>query len=133
MSRNKINFLRDFIPNDFFFIKDPLIKIFHIPDFLEWQLFLNELSESKFYVIEVEFVPNWDLYDEDGPTIKLCKPFLVTKFSNPSLISDFIMSKIKDSCYTFDLNFEIKVEDMNKIKPTEVPGIIIIYKEITIF
>jgi hypothetical protein len=75
MTINNITFLHDIIPSDMFIINNPSITIHHINDFLQWKLFLNKLEIDKAYVVILEFVPFWDFYNSNGPTILLSNPF----------------------------------------------------------
>jgi hypothetical protein len=40
---------------------------------------------------------SWFTYEEDSPVISLSKPILITKNSNPRLISNFIKNQVR-SC-----------------------------------
>lgn len=127
MTINRITYLSDYIKYDICIINEANLTILHFGDLLDWKIFLSDLIEDQIYVVSLELVPNFDILDEDGPNIILSKPILITKNSNPKVISDFIFSKIHDACNSYGLQDNIINRD---IKSTELPGVIIKYKAI---
>jgi len=126
MSINKITYLDQFYKSGIFSIIDPLIEIFQFNDYIETSRFLSRLEDDKIYVITFEFIPSFiQDYGED-PTIFLSKPVLITKNSNPRLISNFINERIQLSCRLFYLDDSLLENNMG-------PGVIIKYKEINLF
>jgi hypothetical protein len=95
MSISKITFLHEIIPNDIFILNNPYVNRLYFNDTIEINQFLNELKNDTVYVVTLEFVYSWLLYEEDGPIINLTKPILITKNSNPRVISNFIKNRIK--------------------------------------
>jgi hypothetical protein len=128
MSITNITFLEEFIPNGIFHISGPYILIFFDFDILELKKFLIKLEDDKIYVVTLDFVVSWMMYDEDTPSMILSKPILITKNSNPRVMSDFIMNKLNSAVDTYYLDDSI----MQKVG-SEGPGIILRYKEINIF
>lgn len=95
MTINRITYLKDIIPNDMFCINNPYITRFYFNDYIEISQFLNQLEKDKAYVVSFEFICSWLMYEQDDPTILLSKPILVTKNSNPRVISEHIKSRIQ--------------------------------------
>jgi hypothetical protein len=102
---------------------------FNYTDKLEVSKFLETLESGKVYVVTFEFVYSFDLYDEDRPTINLTRPNLVTKNSNPELISKILQKLINITCETSHLNDLIN-EESNTL---EKGGIIEKHTEINLF
>jgi hypothetical protein len=98
MSINKITYLDQFVFTNFTVFTNSLIKRFYFNDIIEVTQFLNELEIDKFYVVSLEFVLSWLQYKEDSPIIILSKPIIITKNSNPRLITNFIKDKIRLAC-----------------------------------
>jgi hypothetical protein len=91
---------------------------------------MNYLDSEKCYVLTFELFLI-EPYDEDDiPVITLCNPILVTKNSNPILISKFLLNKISLADDRFDLDYDlIKNMRLNK----GAPYIRVKYKEINLF
>jgi hypothetical protein len=72
-----------------------------------------------------------DLTDNNVPCITLCEPILITKYSNPILISKFILNQISLAddkfCLDLDLLMEMRLNDKTG------PYILVKYNEINIF
>jgi hypothetical protein len=66
------------------------------------------------------------MHDENSPVITLSKPILVTKNSNPKIISKFIQDRIHLTCEAFYLNDDL----MDNL---EGPGVLAKYKAINLF
>jgi hypothetical protein len=96
ISINRITYLQNFFDYDICFFTDSHFKILEFSDNLEIKNFLSELKEDQIYVIILEFIYSTLTYDEEGPTINLSKPILLTKNSNPDMLSKFIHEKINE-------------------------------------
>lgn len=129
MSINRITFFDDLIPNDLWVFSKCHVTIFNYSDRLEVYKFLQTLESGKVYVVAFEFVYSFDLYDEEGPTINLTRPILITKNSSPELISNFLGKLIGIACETYHLNDLIN-EESNTL---EKGGIIVKHSEINLF
>jgi len=129
MSINNITYLDQFIDNKLFIFNNPIVTRFHFNDYIDVSLFLRDLENDKAYVVTFDFVLSWLQYDEDSPVINLSKPILVTRNSNPRLISNFILNRISLACDNYYLAEEIM--DM-LIKP-DGPGVIVKYNQINLF
>jgi len=128
MSINKITFLESIIPNDVFCLNNSMISRLYFFDSFEISLFLDILETDKVYVACFEYISSWNLYDEDSPVITLSKPILLTRNSNPRIVSKFIKSQINLACFSY--NLEITEDMPNKL---DAPGVIVKYREINIF
>jgi|HubBroStandDraft_1064217.scaffolds.fasta_scaffold22055_3 hypothetical protein len=130
MSTNKITFLHDFLPNDYknnlIYYPESSITRFYFSDYIEVDQFLDGLDDDKLYVLSLELVYCWESYDDNSPVIVLSKPFLVTKDSNPRLISRYLQYKINIACHSYSLDEEL----IHAIDVVDKPGIIVRYKEI---
>jgi len=51
------------------------------------------------------------MYDEDGPSINLGKPILITKNSNPKIISNYLNARINMMIDTFYLDDSILISN----------------------
>ena len=129
MSINKITYLDQFVFTNFTVFTNSLIKRFYFNDIIEVTQFLNELEIDKFYVVSLEFVLSWLQYKEDSPIIILSKPIIITKNSNPRLITNFIKDKIRLACdnHYLDDDFIHCMIDWDR------PGVLIKYSEINLF
>ena len=130
-SINKITYLDDIYSNEdsnIYYFRNSYINRFYLMDKNEVADFLLNLDNSKIYLITFEFVISWLQYEEDSPILILSKPILTTKDSNPSLISDFILSKIRLACDNYYLDEEIMVMMNN----SDGPGVIVKYSEFRI-
>lgn len=132
MTINRITFLEDIIPNNIFAVPDPKLIRFYFNDSFEIARFLFSLDLDKTYVVSFEFVYSWLLYEEDGPFLTLSKPILVTRESNPKIISAFILEKLNLAINAFYLDDSIIYNDDDNYK-LDGPGIIVKYKEIRLF
>lgn len=130
MSINNITYLSQFTALGFFIFTNPELAWFYFTDYLEVKLFLSHLDSEKCYVLTFELFLI-EPYDEDDiPVITLCNPILVTKNSNPILISKFLLNKISLADDRFDLDYDlIKNMRLNK----GAPYIRVKYKEINLF
>lgn len=105
MSINKITYFRDIFHHDIFILNNSDSSIFHFADKLEVKGFINDFIEiDKVYVVVFELVLSFDTFDSGGPYIVLSDPILLSRNSNPELISKFIHHKINVCCNRY--NFE---------------------------
>lgn len=127
MSITRITYLDQFYTSGIFTIYDPLVNILHFQDNLELTEFLSELEADKNYVVTFNLIqPEMD-GDDENPSITLSKPILITKNSNPKLISDFLEDKIQLACNSFYLDESLfEIEDKGLV-------VIVRYNEINIF
>lgn len=128
-SINKITFFDDIYSNnknEIYYIRNSYINRIYFHDHQEISDLLYNLEDNKIYVITFDFIISWLQYEEDSPVINLCKPILITKHSNPRLISDFIQSKIRIACDNYYLNDDI----MDKLIEADGPGVIAKYSEL---
>lgn len=128
MTINKITFLESIIPNDVFCLNNSMITRLYFFDSLEITIFLDTLKVDKVYVVCFEYISSWNLHDEDSPVITLSKPILITRNSNPRIISNFIKSQIDLACLSYNIE---QIENM--YDKTETAGVLIKYREINIF
>jgi len=129
MSINNITFVDQFFPKGILFISDPIVNRFYFNDILEITQFLGSLKGDKVYVLSLELVYSWLIYDdEDCTVITLSKPILITKNSNPRVISNFIKSRLflAIDSYFLDDSFIYN-------KDYDGPGVLVKYKEINLF
>jgi len=132
MSINKITYLNQIIPNNFFVFAD--FKFYHLffTDFIDLKQFLDQLEIDKVYVLTFElhmseFIENEDI---DIPVITLSKPILVTKNSNPVLISKFLLNQISFADENLDLNYELMLQIRINKGP---PYVLVKYNQIKLF
>jgi hypothetical protein len=131
MSINKITYLSQYSAVGFFIFTNPEFAWFYFSDYLEIKQFLNCLESRKCYVLTFElFLSELDDDDEDIPVITLCNPILVTKNSRPTLISKFLLNKIRIADEKFELNYDLLV---NMRLNRGAPYIRVKYREINLF
>lgn len=129
ISTNRITYFHDLIPNDICILNNTDFTIFHFSDSLDVKHFLAKLNEDTIYIVNFEFVLSLAFYDSDGPTINLSKPILITKNSNPVIVSKFIHGRIQDCLNRFQLNYSYPVFD----NTGDGPGVIVKFRKVTIF
>jgi hypothetical protein len=113
-----------------FLSNNSYIDRFYFNDSIEIKHFLKNLEIDTVYVATLEFVYSEMLIDEEDPIILLSKPILITKNSNPTVISKFIIEKIRLVCDIYFLEDEILTcKQGNK----DGPGVIIKYSKINLF
>jgi hypothetical protein len=56
-----------------------------------------------------EYITSLLMYDGDGPSINLGKPILITKNSNPQIISDYFKERINMMIDTYYLDDSILI------------------------
>lgn len=129
MSINNITYLDKVYPHGILFFNKPTISRFYFSDYIEVKLFLDRLHENKVYVISFNWVMSQLNYSEDSPLMTLSDPILITKNSNPKLISKFIRDQIKLASDIYFIDEDIA----NMLIESEGPGVICKFNEINLF
>jgi hypothetical protein len=131
MSINRITYFHQIIPSNFFVFADFSFHLLYFTDFIEVKQFLNLLEIDKVYVLTFELhVSDFNDDDEDVPVITLCKPILITKNSNPVLISKFLLHQISLADESLDLNYDLILQmRLNK----GAPYVLVKYNQINLF
>jgi hypothetical protein len=93
------------------------------------KLFLANLEKDKAYVLIFELFLS-EFHENDIPVITLSEPILITKNSNPALISKFLINQTILASERFDLDYEL-IKDMRLDKGA--PYIRVKYNEIKLF
>jgi len=132
MTITNITYLDQFYPHNLAIFNNPSINRLYFNDYIEITQFLRSLEPDKIYVLTFDFVVSWLMFEEDSPVLNLSKPILVTKNSNPRLISNFIKDRIRLACDTYYLDDTI-LEMIECSDNSDKPGVIIKYNEINIF
>lgn len=65
---------------------------------------LSELETEQAYVVTFELFVSSLMCCEETPSITLTKPILITKNSNPELISNYLKDRINIACETLYLD-----------------------------
>jgi hypothetical protein len=129
MTINNITYLNQFIPHGVIAINNPIIDRFNFWDIIEITKFIRKLDQDKVYVINFEFVYSCLLHEDEDPVIKISKPILVTKNSDPKLISDFLKNKVDLIIDLYYLDDEI-IKSLGK---EDSPSILVKFSDIRIF
>jgi hypothetical protein len=129
MSINRITFLDQVIPHGMFIFNNPSVDVLHFYDSLDLRIFLNRLKIDKAYVVTFEFVTSLMVYNEETPVLSLSKPILITKNSNPKIISDYLKERIDLAIDIYYLDDSILDSHNNPVGP----GIVVNYSEINLF
>ncbi len=111
MTINNITYLNEIYENTMFISNNSDFKILNYYDHLEIKHWLNSLEVDQAYVVTFEFVISLMMYDEDGPSINLGKPILITKNSNPKIISNYLNARINMMIDTFYLDDSILISN----------------------
>jgi hypothetical protein len=127
MSINRITYLSELKTEKFFLWSDYLFTHLLFSDIIEVTQFLRELEKDTIYVVTLELIIAE--LNGDVPCITLCNPILITKNSNPKLISKFILNQISLADYNFDLNYDLLME----MRLSSVPCVLLKYNQINIF
>jgi hypothetical protein len=70
------------------------------------------------------------MYEEDSPVINLSKPLIITKNSNPKLLSTFLKQRIRLAC---DYNY-LDEDNLNmSMDSKDGASVLVKYKEINLF
>jgi len=126
-SVTKISFLEDLLNEDqnynydIIYFRKPNLIWLKFGDFIEIMNVLSLLQDNKAYVATFDLILDQSGFEFADPTIKLGPPLLISKDSNPWLISKYLVSKVSKACNSFDLN------DQNEV------SILLKYKEIKVF
>jgi len=128
MTNNNITFLEQIIPNNLFCSTNAQKERLYLSDTLEITQFLLTLEHDTVYVVTFDFIFSWMMYDEDQPVISLTKPILITKNSNPRVISKYLNNRIYEACNYYYLDDSSLDLDKNN-----APGILINYSKINLF
>lgn len=109
------------------YIRNSYITWFHFNDFKEINEILDTLQPNKPYIMSFDLIIDRLGFQLGDPSIILGKPILISKDSNPWLISNYLKERIRLACDRYALD-ESWLELGN-----DGPGVLVKYKEITIF
>jgi len=127
MTITNITFLEEIIPNKMFVFTNSLTKEFYFCDIIEVTKFLSSLEKDQAYVVTFDFIYSILMYADDTPTISLGKPILITKNSDPEVISNYLKDKVILACNTHYLNYP------NMGDPIDGIAVIVNYAKINLF
>jgi hypothetical protein len=130
MTKNNITFFDKYFPEGIIILIDPYIHILDKINTQGVEDFMYRLDEDKVYIVTLEFIHSFLLYDAHCPSIVLSRPILVDKNSNPEVIIDFITKRIDyfHQNYYWDDSLLTELEEgSNK---NNGPGILLRYKEV---
>lgn len=130
MSINNITYLSQFISYNFFIFTNYKFTLLYFSDIIEINQFLKSLEIDKTYVVTFELIMS-ELTDTDIPSITLCEPIIITKLSNPILISNFILNQINLADEKFSLDYDL-ISNL-RLNDKSSPYILIKYNEINLF
>lgn len=122
LSVTTITFLEDLLNEDhnysfdIIYFRNPNFIWLKFGDFQEIMDFLTLLESDKAYIANFELIFDQNGFEFGEPTINLGSPILISKDSNPWLISDYLKSKIVKSSNSFDLNDQNEVSILVKYK-----------------
>ena len=105
-SNNNITFLKDVKPH-ILLNKRGKFKYFYIPHFEIKGIkdFISTLEDQSLYTV----IPSISLYGKDeDPHLILSKQILITSYSNPTLINEFLNIQLDKAVTDFDFNLENK-------------------------
>jgi len=97
--------------------------IFNFCDFKDVQDFLDNLDHDKAYVLTFDLITDKSGYELGNPSIILGSPILISKNSNPWLISNYLSERIKLATWSYGLEYDMK----------DGPGVIVKYREINLY
>lgn len=86
---------------DIIYIRNSEFTWFHFNDFKEISDFLGLLYHDKCYIITFDLILNPELYIMGEPSLNLGSPILITKDSNPWLLSKYIVERIRICCESY--------------------------------
>jgi len=100
LSINKITYYEDLtkdIKDCSFVIIDAITETetFHLIKVNETSDFLNKLDDNANYIVNIEFIPDFALFDENAPKMILSKPFLINRYSSSTNITKFIFERLE--------------------------------------
>jgi hypothetical protein len=129
MSISKITYLDQIITYKLFVFSSFEFLHLHFCDEVEISLFLKNLDIDQTYVLTLELWLSEDTCEEDPPVITLCKPILITKSSNPTLISKFILNQISLADNRFNLDYDL----IKNMALSGGPFVLVKYNKINLF
>jgi hypothetical protein len=127
LSINKITYLEDILNEkenyhlNIFFLRKPNLLWLSFSDYKEIMNLLCLLDHNKAYIVTFDLILDQSGYQLGDPSIILGSPILISKDSNPWLISKYLSSKVVKSCNSYDLNDQTEV------------SILVKYREIIVF
>jgi len=129
LSINQITFVKDVFrkSNDsasINYFENAHITWFKFWDKCEVKDFIELLDYNKAYLVSFELILDMEGFEQGDPTLLISSPILISKDSNPKLISKFISKKAISACYNYNLYHDIA---------KEAPSILVKYKEINLF
>jgi hypothetical protein len=133
LSVTKITFIDELIgddnvnPTDIIFINNSHITWLHFIDFQELLDLLSLLDNNKAYVISFDLIFDKLSFSLGNPSLNLTKPILISKNSNPWLISSYLQERIRMACDLYNL------DESCLAKGVDGPGLLVKYKEFNIY
>lgn len=127
LSINKITFLEDILKDEenyhfnIFYLRKPNLVWLSFGDIKEIMNLLCLLDNNKAYIVTFDLILDQSGYQLGDPSIILGSPILISKDSNPWLISNYLVSKVVKSCDSYDLNDQSEV------------SVLVKYREIIVF
>ena len=115
MTINRITYLSDVMPHIHCYLSNSLSCYFYFNDYIEVKKFLDQLEKNQVYVITLDlasdlvgtynssFNHEQTLEEDNTPNISLSKPILVTSNSDPNLISNYILNRLKLASIIYNL------------------------------
>lgn len=96
MTTNSITFLYELFPNltGIYVYTNYKPHLLHYFDSLDVCNFLKTLGKDKIYVVSPELINLSQDYVQGEPVLTLSDPFVITKESNPDLISDYLLNQM---------------------------------------
>jgi hypothetical protein len=94
LSINRISYIDDLDIPVFIDLESQKLEILSKLTIEETNDFIKKLNDNETYLVELEFIPNIQLWDLDAPTMILCKPILINKYSSATMINKFIMNRL---------------------------------------
>jgi len=130
-SINKITFLDELEiskdvegnPSSIFYISNTNFTWFHFCDFQDVQDLLDILDHNKTYVVTFDLITDKSAFELGNPSLILGSPIVITKKSNPWLITKYLVERIRLANWTYRLEYD------NKNRP----GVIVKYKELYLY
>lgn len=115
-----ITFLEDILNDDqnysynIIFFRKPNLLWLKFGDYQEITNLLSLLNQDKAYIVSFDLILDENGYQLGEPSLILGPPILISKDSNPWLISGYISSKIIKSSNSYDLNDQNEVSILVK-------------------
>jgi hypothetical protein len=127
LSINKITFLEDILKDkenyhfNIFYLRKPNLLWLNFGDIKEIKNLLCLLDNNKAYIVTFDLILDQSGYQLGDPSIILASPILISKDSNPWLISNYLVSQVVKACESYDLNDQSEV------------SVLVKYREIIVF